>query len=306
MNYLSELKPWITAARLRTLPLAASNIILGSLLAVYYKSFNLTIFILGLTTALLLQILSNFANDYGDFKSGADAKRQSTYERALQSGKITPAKMKRVIIGLSVITLFTGISLIFSGNNPLDQKTVLIFLGTGLLCICAAITYTMGKKPYGYSGLGDIAVFLFFGLTGVCGIFFLYTHSFNWAVFLPAASLGLLSTGVLNVNNIRDINSDKVSGKNTLVVRMGLKKAKIYHTLLISFAISLSLLTTLFIYEHVYQFLYLITIPFFVRNVYIVSTASPDSPPALLDKELRNLAVSTFLFSVTYGISLLL
>lgn len=293
---------WISAARLRTLPLAASNIILGSFLAIYYKSFNITVFILGMITALLLQILSNFANDYGDFKSGADEKRNSTYERALQSGKISPRSMKNVIIILSVLTFLTGIALVLKGEENMGIQGILVFIGIGLCCIFAAITYTIGKKPYGYIGLGDIAVLIFFGLIGVCGIFYLHAHTLYLGVILPAISLGLFSTGVLNVNNIRDIESDRTSGKNTLVVRLGISYARNYHAFLLILGIVLSIVASVIEYHNWMQFIYLITVPFFIRNIYVVYSSST---AVLFDKELRNLALTTFFFSLIFGISLL-
>ncbi len=291
------------AARLRTLPLAASNIILGSFLAYFEGTWSLFIFLMGLLTALLLQILSNFANDYGDFVSGADENRSSTLERALQSGQITRQQMKLVIIVTSFLTLISGILLIAIGAKTLGLSGILGFLGMGILSILAAITYTVGKKPYGYVGLGDIAVFLFFGIIGVSGIYILHTHQWQWNVLIPAASLGLLSAGVLNINNIRDIESDRQSGKNTLVVRLGLKNAKIYHSWLILIAIGLGITSTLMNYHGLLQMLYLFTIPFFFRNIYQVKISNY---PAMFDRELKNLSLTTFFYSFTLGIGFIL
>ncbi len=298
-DIIKNFKPWILAARLRTLPLAASNIILGSLLAYNHGAWNTMVFIMGLLTALSLQVLSNFANDYGDFKSGADEKRNSTLERAIQSGQITPAKMKRVILVLSAITLISGISLIWMGSKNMGIIGIGCFVMIGLLCIVAAIKYTIGKNPYGYKGLGDVAVFLFFGIIGVCGIYYLHAHEINLGVVLPAASLGLLSTGVLNINNIRDIESDRQSGKNTLVVRWGLNKAKIYHAILVIVALALGVISTIIYYHGIIQYLYVMTIPFFVANIYKVHTSKS---AAALDKELKYLAIVTFFYAVFYGI----
>lgn len=291
------------AARLRTLPLAASNIILGSFLAYFEGTWSLFIFLMGLLTALLLQILSNFANDYGDFVSGVDENRSSTLERALQSGQITRQQMKSVIIITSFLTLISGILLIAIGAKSLGLTGIFGFLGMGILSILAAITYTVGKKPYGYVGLGDIAVFLFFGIIGVSGIYILHTHQWQWNVLIPAASLGLLSAGVLNINNIRDIESDRQSGKNTLVVRLGLKNAKIYHTWLILIAIGLGITSTLINYHGLFQLIYLLTIPFFFRNIYQVKISNY---PAMFDRELKNLSITTFFYSFTLGIGFIL
>jgi 1,4-dihydroxy-2-naphthoate octaprenyltransferase len=298
-----QLKPWIIAARLRTLPLTVSNILLGSFLAYNQGKFNVIILLLGLATAVLLQVLSNFANDYGDFINGADEKRISKYERVLQSGKISPKQMRWMLIILTLLTFVTGISLIIFAANALGTAALLVFFGIGILCIIAAITYTIGKKPYGYIGMGDIAVFIFFGIVGVCGIYVLQTRQWDWHVLLPAASFGLLSVGVLNINNIRDLESDRISGKKTLVVRIGLEKAKIYHTWLILIAVILGIVSTLLDFHSAFQLLYLLTIPFFIMNVYRVRSSEYSGK---LDDELRNLSLTAFFFSVSYGLGLIL
>jgi 1,4-dihydroxy-2-naphthoate octaprenyltransferase len=298
-----QLKPWIIAARLRTLPLAVSNILLGSFLAYNQGKFSIIILLLGLATAVLLQVLSNFANDYGDFINGADEKRISKYERVLQSGKISPKQMRWMLIILTLLTFVTGISLIIFAANALGTIALVVFFGIGILCIIAAITYTIGKKPYGYIGMGDIAVFIFFGIVGVCGIYVLQTRQWDWHVLLPAASFGLLSMGVLNINNIRDLESDRISGKKTLAVRIGLEKAKIYHTWLILIAVILGIVSTLLDFHSAFQLLYLLTIPFFIMNVYRVRSSEYSGK---LDDELRNLSLTAFFFSVSYGLGLIL
>jgi len=298
-----QLKPWIIAARLRTLPLAVSNILLGSFLAYNHGKFSVIILLLGLATAVLLQVLSNFANDYGDFINGADEKRISKYERVLQSGKISPKQMRWMLIILTLLTFVTGISLIVLAAKALGTIALVVFFGIGMLCIIAAITYTIGKKPYGYIGMGDIAVFIFFGIVGVCGIYVLQTRQWDWHVLFPAASFGLLSMGVLNINNIRDLESDRISGKKTLVVRIGLEKARIYHTWLILIAVILGIVSTVLDFHSAFQLLYLLTIPFFIMNVYRVRSSEYSGK---LDDELRNLSLTAFFFSVTYGIGLIL
>jgi 1,4-dihydroxy-2-naphthoate octaprenyltransferase len=298
-----QLKPWIIAARLRTLPLAVSNILLGSFLAYNQGKFSIIILLLGLATAVFLQVLSNFANDYGDFINGADEKRISKYERVLQSGKISPKQMRWMLIILTLLTFVTGISLIIFAANALGTIALVVFFGIGILCIIAAITYTIGKKPYGYIGMGDIAVFIFFGIVGVCGIYVLQTRQWDWHVLLPAASFGLLSVGVLNINNIRDLESDRISGKKTLAVRIGLEKAKIYHTWLILIAVILGIVSTLLDFHSAFQLLYLLTIPFFIMNVYRVRSSEYSGK---LDDELRNLSLTAFFFSVSYGLGLIL
>jgi len=298
-----QLKPWIAAARLRTLPLAVANIILGSLIACSEGKFKPAVFITGLLTAVFLQILSNYANDYGDFVNGADRQRVSKYERSLQSGKISPRQMRWMLAILSILTLITGIVLISFAAKALGIKGIILFLGIGLLCITAAITYTVGDKPYGYLGLGDISVFIFFGIVGVCGIYYLQSQQWNWFVLFPASSLGLLSTGVLTINNIRDFESDHLSGKKTLVVRIGPEKAKKYYAWLILLAILLGVTSTLLDYHKKIQFIYLLTVPFFIRSIFKVRSSGNT---AIFDNELRNLSLTTLFYSVFYGLGLLL
>jgi|WetSurMetagenome_2_1015567.scaffolds.fasta_scaffold05041_6 1,4-dihydroxy-2-naphthoate polyprenyltransferase len=298
-----QLRPWITAARLRTLPLTVSNILLGSLIAYHQGKFSPVILILGMVTAILLQILSNYANDYGDFIKKADENRTSRYERALQSGKISPRQMRVMLLILSSLTLLSGISLIALSIKAPDIIAFIAFIITGILCIIAAITYTVGKNPYGYTGMGDISVFIFFGIVGVCGIYILQTGQWDWRVLLPASSFGLLSTGVLNINNIRDIESDRSAGKKTLVVRIGLKKAKNYHACLIVSAMLLGIIYTLTDYHGAFQWLYLLAAPFLIMNIFRVCSSNNS---AKLDDELRNLSLTIFLYSVTYGVGLIL
>lgn len=298
-----QIKPWITAARLRTLPLTVSNIVMGSLIAFSQGNFDLVIFLLGLATAVLLQILSNYANDYGDFVHGVDENRVSTFERALQSGTIAPRQMRCMLVILSFLTLISGISLIVKATGIIGAVVIPVFLILGILCILAAITYTIGKNPYGYIGLGDISVFIFFGIVGVGGIYFLHTGQWNWLVLFPASSFGLLSTGVLNINNIRDIESDRAAGKRTLVIRIGLKRANIYHAFLIITSVVLVIISTLIDYHGAFQWLYLLTVPFLILNIYRVRNVTS---PELFDNELKHLSLTSFFFSLTYGIGLVL
>ncbi len=298
-----QLKPWVTAARLRTLPLTVSNIVMGSLIALSQGKFDPLIFLLGLTTAVLLQILSNYANDYGDFVHGVDENRVSTFERALQSGTIAPRQMRCMLVIFSVLSLVSGISLIVKAAAVAGPVVIPVFLILGILCIFAAITYTIGKNPYGYIGLGDISVFIFFGIIGVGGICFLQTGQWNWLVLFPASSFGLLSTGVLNINNIRDIESDRAAGKRTLVIRIGLKWANIYHAFLIITSVVLVIVSTVIDYHGAFQWLFLLTVPFLILNAYRVRIATS---PEMFDKELKRLSITTFFFSLAYGIGLVL
>lgn len=239
-----SLKAYIQAARLRTLPLAVAGSIAGNLLA-YSESgaLDVWVFVLSLLTAVLLQILSNYANDYGDFVNGADGPERT--DRVSVSGKISLKGMKTAIAVLTMLCLLSGISLLLYGVQETDSA-FWILLGTGLLGIAAAYFYTAGKRPYGYSGYGDLAVFLFFGLLAVMGTFYLQTHSLDSRIWLVAAAIGLLSTGVLNVNNIRDIESDKSKDKITIAVLLGYRKALYYQLFLLYTAVALLTIYSIF------------------------------------------------------------
>lgn len=223
------MSPWIVAARLKTLPLAAAGILLGSAMAYKNHSFNPYVFLFGLLTAFLLQILSNYANDYGDFIKGTDQKANRK-DRMLSAGKINPHQMKIALILLTILTLLSGSVLLSSAGFHL---TVWIgFFVIGLISIAAALYYSIGKHAFGYSGKGDIAVLLFFGLISVSGIYFIHSKNLILEVFISATGCGMLSTGVLNVNNIRDIKSDKENNKLTIPVKIGIKNAFYYHIML--------------------------------------------------------------------------
>lgn len=299
---MSKAKAWIHAFRLRTLPLALSNIFLGSLLAASRGAFDTKIFVLATLTTLFLQILSNLANDLGDSISGADNAERVGPERAVQSGIISKEEMKRMVLIFVILSLFSGVYLIREALTMISVQEGLIMLGVGLLAIAAAINYTVGKNPYGYNGFGDVFVFLFFGLVGVCGTYFLHTGSLDWTIFLPAASVGFLSVGVLNLNNMRDIENDSNTGKRTLVVKIGSQKAHIYHQLIISMAMISAVVYTLLHWESFYQLIYLLSFPVLLRNMVAVMK---NREPQKLDPELKKLALSTFLFSLTFGIGLL-
>src|SRR5699024_11016315 len=230
---MSTLKVWISAARLRTLPLSIAGIITAGALAKKYDLFSTSIFILSLATTLGLQILSNFANDYGDGVKGTDNEERVGPVRALQSGALSPEAMKKVIVITSVITLILAIALIYISfkNGNIWHST--IFLILGLSSIIAAITYTVGRYAYGYRALGDVFVFIFFGLLSVLGGYFLYAKTIDNYIVLPAVVIGLLSTAVLNVNNMRDRIADANAGKTTLAVLLGGKKIKQYHYFLV-------------------------------------------------------------------------
>ena len=238
---------WIKAARLRTLPLSLSGIIMGSFIAKWRLwgeggTWDWKIFALALLVTLLYQILSNYANDYGDGVKGTDEKRSSDAEaRAVASGKITAKQMRNAVILFSALSFIATIALLYVAFLPDFLNEFFIFIGLGVASILAAIGYTVGKKPYGYMGLGDLFVFIFFGLVSVCGSYFLFTKSFSWDILLPGAAVGMMSMAVLNLNNMRDMESDKLSGKNSLALRIGFKNAMIYQMVLLNLPLLLIL-----------------------------------------------------------------
>ncbi len=300
---MAYIKSWIEAARLKTLPLALASPLMGSFLAWSEGEFKWIVFILATTTTLLLQILSNLANDYGDFASGADNESRIGPRRLVQSGLISSAMMKKGIIMVIILALISGIWLIAAGLQAADAGVILSFLILGIIAIIAAIKYTVGKNPYGYKGLGDISVFLFFGLIGVLGTHYLHTSSFDPWHILPAAAIGLLSAGVLNLNNLRDIESDRKANKRTLVVWMGSLKSRYYHLSLIVGSTLLGPLYVAFNFKSVYQFLFILAFPLFYLNARAVFRYND---PIELYPELKRLALATLVFAITFGIGLVL
>lgn len=297
---MSTLKVWISAARLRTLPLSIAGIITAGALAKKYDLFSTSIFILSLATTLGLQILSNFANDYGDGVKGTDNEERVGPVRALQSGALSPEAMKKGIVITSVITLILAIALIYISfkNGNIWHST--IFLILGLSSIIAAITYTVGRYAYGYRALGDVFVFIFFGLLSVLGGYFLYAKRLDNFVLLPAVVIGLLSTAVLNINNMRDRAADERAEKRTLAVILGPVRVKVYHYfLVIGAAVSGIAFFTL---KDSVWYDYLPILAFIPLFVHLKKVKENTSAP-LLDPELKKVALSTFLFSVLFFVS---
>jgi 1,4-dihydroxy-2-naphthoate octaprenyltransferase len=292
-------KAWLHALRLRTLPLALSSIFAGSFLAAYDYKFQWEILILASLTTVFLQILSNLANDYGDSVHGADSNERTGPVRAVQSGLISLHEMKQAIIILTVLSLISGLSLLYLALA--DLTLFLTFLGLGILAIIAAITYTAGKKPYGYAGLGDLSVFLFFGILGVFGTFHLHTQKFFPEILAIAISLGLFSTAVLNINNIRDIESDTLAGKKSIPVRIGRQKAIIYNWVLIIGG-NLSLLIFVFSIQKYGALLALIVLPFMLKIGLGVANGKSSKE---IDPFLKKMAISTLIWTLMFGIGLL-
>lgn len=306
------MKHWISAMRLRTLPLSFSNILLGSALAYSLSNspmwnrekFSWTIFTLTLLTTLLLQILSNFANDYGDAKKGADNADRIGPERAIQSGLISPKDMLRAIIITALLALISGIFLLLESFDYQVDWTFISFVLLGLLAIAAAIKYTVGKGAYGYSGLGDLFVFIFFGIVGVLGPIYLQLHEVHMALIIPAITMGCFSVAVLNLNNMRDRANDQKVGKNTLAVKFGFKGSKIYHFILFIIAYSTFpvLLLWIGITEGSYLYFLVAVLPIFVIHVIHLRKVYLTKDPKDFDPELKKIALSAFLFSMLFFI----
>jgi len=301
------MKHWIEAARLRTLPLSVSGIIVGSMYALRptenietpTEVFSWTIFGLAILTTLGLQVLSNFANDYGDGVKGTDNADRVGPMRAIQSGMITPQAMKRAIIITSVLTLFSAILLIYFAFRNTNLWYSIFYLVLGVLAIISAIRYTVGNTAYGYRGFGDIFVFIFFGLVSTLGVNFLYSKQLDFDLFLPASAIGLLSTGVLNLNNMRDEASDRKSNKNTIVVQIGGIKAKKYHYFLV---VSAMILVLFFAIKSAYRLdQYLFLLAYIPLTKHLI-TVYKNNNPKELDPELKKLALSTFALSILLAV----
>ena len=301
---MANLKTWIRAARLRTVLLSFSGVLLGGFLAVSVGlsagSGALTIVFCALT-AILLQILCNFANDYGDFKSGVDGANRVGPQREMQSGEITEKGMQKAIVFSALLCLLSGGTLIFLCAR-LTWQELAVFAALGIGAVLAAMLYTLGKHPYGYRGLGDLYCFLFFGWAAVAGTFYLATKVLDFSVLLPASAMGFLSNAVLNINNMRDYENDKASGKNSLVVKLGQKKAFIYHCLLIVGAFLC--LTVYLVLKHapVYSYMFLLLFLLFFKDLRAIKTTKPE----LLDPFLGRQVKHSFLVVVVFGVLLII
>ena len=297
---MSKISAWINAARPRTLPLSISGIIVGTAIASFYGATDVTIFCLAMLTTVGFQITSNFANDYGDGVKGTDNENRIGPKRALQSGLLTPKTLKTGIFVSVFINILLVLALLFFAFGKEHMYLTLSFLILAALSIWAAIRYTIGKSAYGYHGLGDVFVFVFFGLVGVLGSMFLYIKSIPVLSLFPAISIGLLSVGVLNLNNLRDHQSDKEVGKNTVVVKMGYKKGKQYHYTLIFLSFICILTFIIATKQGWLHFICLLAyIPIFIHLVKVKNSHGPK----FLDPELKKLALSTFLLALLFYFS---
>ncbi|MDG1350379.1 MAG: 1,4-dihydroxy-2-naphthoate octaprenyltransferase [Crocinitomicaceae bacterium] len=303
---MKKIRAWIGAMRLRTLPLSLSGIIVGSALATLLDHGNIKIFLAALCTTICFQVLSNLANDLGDSQKGTDNENRVGPERAVQSGQVSILEMKiGVMIFVLLSFLAAGVLIYFSLPN-LTVELIYVYSALALLSVLAAVYYTIGKSAYGYSGLGDVMVFVFFGLVSVLGVFSLYGLSFEWLTLFPAITIGAWSTAVLNLNNMRDVANDGVSGKRTIVVKIGYKRAKLYHVGLLLFgAVSWLIMVSIFILLTYSLWPLLALIPsFFIAGHLKKVFTAPE--PSALDGELKKVAFLTFFSSLFFAVALLL
>lgn len=294
---ISRTQAWLESLRPKTLPLGLIAIVTGSALAYWTGHFELPIALLAILTAGTLQILSNLANDYGDAVKGTDTEERLGPLRGMQKGVITPVQMKKALIINVIISCVSGVALIIVAcKKPEDA---IGFLVMGLLAIVAAITYTVGKRPYGYMGLGDISVLIFFGWLSVIGTYYLQANAFNIVTLLPATACGLLSVAVLNINNMRDLENDIQAGKNTLAVRLGASGSRIYHTCVIAIAIICLIVFTL-IYMHRWTaWLFLLAVPMLLLHIKRVNAdLSGEAMRPLLEHMVKAALLTNILFSL--------
>ena len=298
MNKNSAFSIWFTTARPRTLPLALASIIIGSALAYWAGKFDLITTLLAFITTILLQVLSNFANDYGDHVKGSDTAERIGPLRAIQHGAITGEQLKQAVILLSILSFLSGALLTVYAYESIQD--LVVFLALGAISIVAAITYTVGKKAYGYLGLGDLFVLIFFGFVAVIGVFYLQAHEIKPQIFLPALGCGLLSVAVLNINNLRDIEQDRKAGKNTLIVRIGSANGRKYHVALLVVAMLSYLVFALTELHHWYNYLFLLATPLLAKHaLFVYRHQNPAELRPILGQMAGLALITNLLFSLS-------
>ena len=299
----TNVKLWIHAFRLHTLPLAASGILLGNIIALGYHEFHWGTFLLSMLTAILLQILSNLANDYGDTKHGVDNPDRVGPDRIMQSGKVSTASMKRMLGIFIGLCLICGIILLIISVPVIGWKAFIVLLLTGFAAIWASYSYTAAENPYGYKGWGDLFVFVFFGLVCVFGAFYLQTGTFNPWVLFAASGIGFYSAAVLNINNLRDIETDIKTGKNSIPVLLGKRGGRMYHLVLIVLGSISFLIFGWFFFVHPLQFIFLTPIlAVLVNSLEVFQDISPEQ----MTTNLKKMSVFTLLLVISFGLSLLI
>lgn len=301
----SRSRAWLESLRPRTLPLAFASIIVGSALAWWQGVFDGAIALMALITAGLLQILSNLANDYGDALKGSDKPDRIGPLRGMQKGLITQAQMKKALIVTVILICLSGLGLVILACHNLAD--FLGFLLLGGLSIVAAITYTVGTRPYGYLGLGDISVLIFFGWLSVIGTWYLQAHSVIPAIFLPATACGLLATAVLNINNLRDIDSDRENGKNTLAVRLGPQRARYYQVALLMGSMLCLAIFNLVWLRSIWGWLFILAAPMLARQArYVLDESSAQGMRPMLERTVKGALLTNVLFAIGLVLSQLL
>lgn len=300
---MQQISIWLAAARLRTLPLSVSGILVGNGIAYLEGNFSWAIFIFALLTTIAFQVLSNFANDYGDGVKGTDNDQRLGPKRVLQQGLLSKTALKRGIQLTSGISLFLALILIYLAFGSADWGKALFFISLGVASIIAAIKYTVGDTAYGYYALGDIFVFFFFGGVSVLGSYYLQTQTFVLLLILPAASIGLLSTAVLNLNNLRDMDNDQLYNKLTVPLLLGFDKGRMYQVILIVSAFILSIIYAFLKAESMFPYLFLLL--FFPLGKHLLRVANSKGGKSL-DPELKVVALSTFVFALVFLLGLYL
>jgi len=287
---------WIKAARPRTLPLALSGVLMGCGIALAFGAFRLDVSLMAVITATLIQIFSNLANDYGDSLRKTDNEYRLGPPRTVQSGEIGKRQMERGMALVGGLSFFSGLGLLRVALGS-SWIAFAVFLLLGILCLVSAYFYTGGRRAYGYAGFGDAFVFVFFGLVAVAGSFFLNAGFLAPSVLLPSASIGLFSSGVLNLNNMRDMDNDRNCGKLTLPVRLGLRASLLYHALLIALGWIAATAFTAIQWSGPWQGLYAAALPLFLLDLArIRRTRNPRD----LDPFLKRLALSTLAFTLLF------
>ncbi len=300
---MPKVKSWINATRPRTLPLALSGILMGAGLAWFYGAFDYTVTIFAFITATLFQILSNFANDYGDSIKGTDNKYRLGPTRTVQSGEITKKEMEKGMMVVAGLILISGFLLTYKGTWHSSKSAFFLFIAFGFISLFAAYFYTAGKKSYGYSGFGDLFVFVFFGLLQVAGLFYLNAGFLPGKIFLPAITIGFFSAGVLNLNNMRDIANDRNSGKITIPVRIGKQNSRIYHLILVLGGWVLSAIFVVLVRKSLWQWVFLLSLPVFLVDLRRINRIKNEK---MLDPFLKRLSLSTLLFTLLFCIGFII
>lgn len=298
-----KLKMWWETARPKTLPLALASIFTGSALGYWAnpQGFNGLVMVLCLLTTILLQVLSNFANDYGDHQKGSDTEERIGPLRGIQKGAISAKELKWGLILMVMASFLSGSFLIGIAYENLSD--LFAFAGLGILAIVAAITYTVGVKPYGYMGLGDISVLVFFGLLGVGGTYYLQIHSIDSHIILPAIGFGLLASAVLNINNLRDIEQDAKASKNTLAVRLGAYKGRVYHCILLSVAALCYLAFAVATAISWTNYLFVLAMPLLAKHAIFVYRSQQ---PSELRPMLAQMSMISLLINILFSLGLLI